>query len=653
MKRLVLIFALLCTISFAKGDNWTGTGFALKGNYVITNYHVVDGAYSLQVRGVKGDFTKMYNAVVVATDIKNDMAIIRIDDDRFKGFGNIPYAIKSESSEVGEGVVAMGYPLLSTMGEEIKATDGMISSLSGYLGDITAYQVTTPIQPGNSGGPLFDSNGNVVGIINAKHSQADNAGYAIKSPYMRLFIQNSIGSSAIPTNSKMVGWSRPNIIKAIKPFVFIIYASTEGGGWIKVSDTGTLHNANVYVDGTYIGRTPITSNRIANGEHTVSIVKPHYRPIVERVYIRNGEVTNLNPTLQPILGKLNITSSPADADVLIDGEMVGQTPLTQDLIIGDHKIIIRKDGYRSIERKITISEGHTKDIEIELNAITSISLSVEKDNDSNIYINDKLVGKGSWSGELVAGIYTFEARKAGHTTSSITKTINIDTREQHFVIPTPQPIFGRLNITSSPTGADVHIDGRYADQTPFSQKLIIGYHDITISKNKYRSDNRRIYISEGQTKNVTVKLKRYDYWQSFNLGVAADVAVINYGNGAEFGLGCGITWRLFDYNSLFIPTIGVRYMHGFQNSYAIGFPLAVNCNFWGALAGFDISLYTGFGIEPIYINKKGIYDSKWSWGAIITPIGVGCRHHDVCITVSANGKTIDFVIVGIRYTYFF
>ena len=230
MKRLFASLLLLCAMFVAKGDSWTGTGFALKGSYVITNHHVVDGARSLQVRGVKGDFTKMYNAVVVAVDAAHDMALIRIEDSKFAGFGEIPYTIKTDLSEVGEDIFVMGYPMMSTMGEEVKLTTGIISSRSGFMGDVSAYQVSAPIQHGNSGGPLFDGNGDVVGIVNAKHNKADNAGYAIKSPYMRIFIQNSIETNIIPTNRKMVGWSLINKVKAIKPFVFIIYADTEGGG---------------------------------------------------------------------------------------------------------------------------------------------------------------------------------------------------------------------------------------------------------------------------------------------------------------------------------------------------------------------------------------------------------------------------------------
>lgn len=71
------------------------------------------------------------------------------------------------------------------MGSEIKATSGIISSQTGYKGDNDLYQIYAPIQPGNSGGPLFDFTGNLAGIVCAHHSQAENVGYAIKIEHLK------------------------------------------------------------------------------------------------------------------------------------------------------------------------------------------------------------------------------------------------------------------------------------------------------------------------------------------------------------------------------------------------------------------------------------------------------------------------------------
>lgn len=201
---------------------WSGTGFALKNGYVVTNYHVVDGAMSIIVQGVKGDFNKSYKATIAVTDKNNDLAILKISDPSFPGFGAIPYSISSTTAEVGEDIFVLGYPLTSTMGDEIKLTTGIISSKTGFQGDVSLYQISAPVQPGNSGGPLFDKKGNVIGIVSSKHKGAENVGYAIKSMCLRNLIESSVNSAIIPTNNSVSTLPLTGKVKAEKNFVFFI-----------------------------------------------------------------------------------------------------------------------------------------------------------------------------------------------------------------------------------------------------------------------------------------------------------------------------------------------------------------------------------------------------------------------------------------------
>lgn len=204
-----------------QGTEWTGTGFALKNGYIVTNHHVVDGATSIVVQGVNGSSIE-YKAEVVSIDKNNDLALIRIDDYRFDGFGAIPYSVKESMCEVGEDVFVLGYPLTSYMGEEIKLTNGIISSKSGYQGDVTTYQISAPVQPGNSGGPMFDKNGNIVGVVNAGIPGAENVGYAIKASYMCNLINSSVSSAIIPNNNTISSKSLPDKVKTLRNYVFYI-----------------------------------------------------------------------------------------------------------------------------------------------------------------------------------------------------------------------------------------------------------------------------------------------------------------------------------------------------------------------------------------------------------------------------------------------
>ena len=207
-------------------QEWSGSGFALKNGYIATNYHVVENARNITVLGIRGSFSTEYKATVVATDKFNDLAIIKISDSRFSGFGTIPYRVKTSTSEVGEEVFVLGYPLTSTMGDEIKLTTGVVSSKTGFQGDVSLYQISAPIQPGNSGGPLFDGNGNLIGIVNAKHKGAENVGYAIKASYLNNLVESAVSSNILPSMNSVSGQPLTNKVKNLRNFVFMIKCSS-------------------------------------------------------------------------------------------------------------------------------------------------------------------------------------------------------------------------------------------------------------------------------------------------------------------------------------------------------------------------------------------------------------------------------------------
>lgn len=201
----------------------SGTGFAIatKG-YIATNYHVVSGSDKISVRGINGDFGTTYNAKIVLEDKNNDLAVIKIDDDKFEAFQNIPYTIKRGVEDVGSSVYALGYPLRATMGDEVKLTNGIISSKTGYQGDITTYQISVPIQPGNSGGPMFDEDGNIVGIVNAKHLGTDNVSYAIKTNYLYNLLEILDSMPEISKENDLQGLKLSEQVKSLKKYVFIV-----------------------------------------------------------------------------------------------------------------------------------------------------------------------------------------------------------------------------------------------------------------------------------------------------------------------------------------------------------------------------------------------------------------------------------------------
>jgi S1-C subfamily serine protease len=196
-----------------------GTCFAISDNFLLTSYHVVKDAKNIRIRGIDGKFDTTYSAEIRYYDEEHDIAFLNISRKYSNQKVIIPYSIKQEPSDVGDNIFVLGYPLQKTMGQEIKLTTGIISSNSGFLGDTSLFQISAPIQPGNSGGPLFDNNGNLIGIIEAKYKNADNVGYAVKLSFIKNFLEEQKINLYV---SKPVPIELPKKVKLFKDYIYSV-----------------------------------------------------------------------------------------------------------------------------------------------------------------------------------------------------------------------------------------------------------------------------------------------------------------------------------------------------------------------------------------------------------------------------------------------
>ncbi|MGY4383960.1 serine protease Do [Pedobacter sp. UYP24] len=203
-----------------KPANFGGTGFALTTNgYILTNLHVVDGADSVYVQDRQGN---QYRVKIDKRDTQYDLAILKIVDESFK-LPNLPYRLKQNAVGIGEDVYTLGFPK-----DDAVYAKGYVSSKTGYSGnDSTQYQVSIDVNPGNSGGPLLDQNGNVIGVITAKLNQVDGATFAVKSRYIREILNmipnDSLGSQAKFTKrNSLQGLTKNRQAEKMQDFVFMV-----------------------------------------------------------------------------------------------------------------------------------------------------------------------------------------------------------------------------------------------------------------------------------------------------------------------------------------------------------------------------------------------------------------------------------------------
>ena len=213
--------------STSSNDNWLGTGSGIIltiDGYIATNYHVIEDISTVEVEFIHEGKIKQYNADIVKIDPVNDLAILKINDKSFNNLKSIEYNFKTKTSDIGESVFALGYPETQELGTDLKFTDGKISSLTGYKGDVTRYQTTTPIMQGNSGGPLFDKYGNLIAINTEiiTPDRMENVSYSVKSIYLLALIETLPEDIKIPSSRLLEGKDFPQQFKTLKRYVTLV-----------------------------------------------------------------------------------------------------------------------------------------------------------------------------------------------------------------------------------------------------------------------------------------------------------------------------------------------------------------------------------------------------------------------------------------------
>lgn len=196
---------------------YVGSGFLISAKgYAATSYHVVKDADSIWFENEKFGALK---AKVVYNDAANDISILKIDSLTVL---SLPYTISKDPASIAEGVYTLGYPR-----DEVVFGEGSISAMTGYRENANAYQISVPVNPGNSGGPLVNNKGNVIGMISGSQTQVTGTAFAIKSAVILDVLASPVidslqGPILLPKSAQLSNKNRVQQVDRWKDFVFMV-----------------------------------------------------------------------------------------------------------------------------------------------------------------------------------------------------------------------------------------------------------------------------------------------------------------------------------------------------------------------------------------------------------------------------------------------
>ncbi|WP_320170686.1 PEGA domain-containing protein [Maridesulfovibrio sp.] len=296
----------------------------------------------------------------------------------------------------------------------------------------------------------------------------------------------------------------------------IVLAAAGWGAWMFLGNSEPMltvvsvpAGADVFVDSGRVGKTPVTINEVPTGTRKIRVVRDRYEPFEENVYVDRGKTKNMNVSLVPLFGDLEVTSEPAGATVLINGESVGNTPLSlPEFEYGDYRLKLVLDRYLPVTREFTLPKGGKINISESLvSEFGNIEIASEPAG-ASVFLDGKKIGVTPYTAsDVKRGKHSIKLSLSRH--GGYSETVDVPSGGSIKVFGKLSVNVGGLVVTSTPSGASVYLNGKKVGKTPYkSGDIANGSYKVKLMLNKYNDLTKTVSVPRGDVYRLKVKLKQ-------------------------------------------------------------------------------------------------------------------------------------------------
>lgn len=296
--------------------------------------------------------------------------------------------------------------------------------------------------------------------------------------------------------------------------VFLILPRTDAGNVeVKGDADPNATGASVLLDGKSVGVVPVTVKKVKSGRHRLEIAKPGFDAFEQWIEVQDGQTTMLMPVLKAVVAakaRLVIDADLPGSEVFVDGVRKGTAPMAIDgLPLGTYTVVVKKTGAKEWTQKITLPAGTTL-IRAELapsvpKGPTDGTIEVTSDvKGAEVSVDGAVVGLTPLKLTLVAGDHWIQVKMPNRITfeKRLTLIAGKDEKVEAVMVAS-----AKLDVSSTPQGATVFVDGVRRGTTPLSLELPVGEHVVIVERAGYQRFQQKVKLADKPV-DITTTLKR-------------------------------------------------------------------------------------------------------------------------------------------------